>query len=90
MKLSELLSPYRPLNNSDVDITGLASDHRLIKPGYAFIVLHQKNIDFIPGALENGAAVILYTSELNLPDLPKPKIAILNLQEHLSAIASFG
>lgn len=88
MKLSELLSPYRPLNNSDVDITGLASDHRLIKPGYAFIVLHQKNIDFIPGALENGAAVILYTSELNLPDLPKPKIAILNLQEHLSAIAS--
>ena len=88
MKLSELLSPYLPTINLDLDVLGLASDHRLIKPGYAFIVLHEKILEFIPGALKNGATVILYASELHLPDLPVPTIAISNLQGHLSAIAS--
>ena len=65
MKLHELL---RGLNitvstgSLDVDITGIASDNRKVKPGNVFVCYQGINVDshsFIPDVLQKGAAVVV-------------------------------
>ena len=65
MKLHELL---RGLNitvstgSLDVDITGIASDNRKVKPGNVFVCYQGISVDshsFIPDVLQKGAAVVV-------------------------------
>ena len=65
MKLHELLRGLNITSNSgslDIDITGVASDNREVKPGNVFVCYQGISIDshnFIPDALEKGAAAII-------------------------------
>jgi UDP-N-acetylmuramoyl-L-alanyl-D-glutamate--2,6-diaminopimelate ligase len=75
MKLSELVRefpfPYQ-LINGDAEILGLASDSRLVQPGYLFIALAGGTTDghnFIPAALELGAVAVVGT-------IPWPKLKV--------------
>ena len=46
----------------DCDIRGIAYDSRLVKPGFLFIALRGEKVnghDFIGGAFEQGATVVL-------------------------------
>ena len=54
-----ILSSIGELNK---DITGIASDSRAVKPGYAFVCYEGVNVDghtFIPQAIQNGATTII-------------------------------
>jgi UDP-N-acetylmuramoyl-L-alanyl-D-glutamate--2,6-diaminopimelate ligase len=80
MMLSELVRefpfPYS-LINGDTEITGLVSDSRLIQPGYLFIALVGGSTDghqYIPSALEHGAAAIVCTKPLQ--DLKVPYLQV--------------
>ncbi len=73
MKLQELLNGIEIIDitgEHNVEITGVVSDHRKVKPGYAFICYEGLNVDghrFIAGAIQNGARAIIaekHTSEV--------------------------
>ena len=70
MKLTELLSefpyPYT-LRNGDAEIQGIASDSRLVRAGDLFVAQVGGAVDghnFIPSALEAGAAAVVGTKPL--------------------------
>ena len=59
-------------------IHGVVSDHRKVKPGYAFVCYKGLNVDghdFIPGAIQNGATAIV--SEKIIPDLSENISAVV-------------
>ncbi len=65
MKLSEVLKKVRPLevvNGADVEITGVCTDSRKVKPGNLFIAVKGTQVDghdFIAAAVSLGAAAVL-------------------------------
>lgn len=65
MKLSELLSPIKPLHLvgfSDIDVSDIAIDSRKVKSGTLFIAVPGTQVDghqFISKAIEQGAAAIV-------------------------------
>lgn len=65
MKLQELLNGIEIIDiagERNVEITGVVSDHREVKPGYAFICYEGLKVDghrFIAGAIQNGAQAII-------------------------------
>jgi UDP-N-acetylmuramoyl-L-alanyl-D-glutamate--2,6-diaminopimelate ligase len=70
MKLSELVRelpfPYH-LSEGDVELSGVISDSRLVKPGYLFVALAGGSSDghaYIPAAVERGAAAVAGTKLL--------------------------
>jgi UDP-N-acetylmuramoyl-L-alanyl-D-glutamate--2,6-diaminopimelate ligase len=69
MRLSELLNevPVRAVHGStDVAITGVTPDSRLVKPGVVFVAIPgtaKDGTQFIPQAIEKGAAAIVTASE---------------------------
>lgn len=78
MKITDLISdlhfPHNPLIK-DVQITGVVSDSRSVKPGYLFVALHGDNVDghdYIPAAIEKGASAVVgdrTVEQLNVPYL---------------------
>lgn len=74
MKLQSLLDGIevtKILGVSNPIIDGVVSDHRDVKPGYAFICYEGLNVDghsFIADAIKNGATVII--SEKEVSDFP--------------------
>jgi UDP-N-acetylmuramoyl-L-alanyl-D-glutamate--2,6-diaminopimelate ligase len=71
MKLSELAGGGTTDARHDIDITGVTADSRDVRPGYVFAALPGTRIDgaqFIPAALEAGAAAVLAA-----PDAPVPE-----------------
>ncbi|MBT3558199.1 MAG: UDP-N-acetylmuramoyl-L-alanyl-D-glutamate--2,6-diaminopimelate ligase [Rhodospirillales bacterium] len=78
MKLAELAEGIdgqvnSVLKTSDVDITGITSDSRQVMPGYLFAAIPGSvadGSDFIPQAIENGAAAILLPrNAVSVPDV---------------------
>ena len=67
MKLSELLSVIQPLDvqgAQDIEITDIAIDSRQVKDGTLFIAVPGTQVDghqFIPKAVEQGAAAVVYS-----------------------------
>ncbi len=65
MKLQNLLEGVEIvelIGDCNSNIAGVVSDHRLVKERYAFLCYQGLNVDghdFIPGAIENGAKVII-------------------------------
>ncbi len=73
MNLRELLSPlanYQSAGDLDIEITGLSTDSRKVKPGHLFIALRGFQVDghqFIHQAGANGAAAYLVEEEKGVP-----------------------
>jgi UDP-N-acetylmuramoyl-L-alanyl-D-glutamate--2,6-diaminopimelate ligase len=64
MKLADLAGPDSayPVGAGDIEITGLTADSREVEPGFLFAALQgtqRDGAEFIPQALERGAAAIL-------------------------------
>ena len=74
MKLQKLLDRIEVseiTGDRNPEITGVVSDHRQVKSGYAFVCYKGLNVDghsFISGAIKNGARAII--SEKQTPNLP--------------------
>ena len=93
MDLRKLLEGFLGEN---VDITGITTDSRQVKPGYLFVGLPSltgKDINpFIKEALENGAVAVVCTPDLrNVPDydaVPINFISSDNPRKDLACIAA--
>ncbi len=92
MKLSALLSgfpfPYT-LTNGEAEIAGLASDSRLVQPGYLFLALAGGTTDghnYIPAALERGAMAVVGIKPL--PDLKVPYLQVNDSRMALPHLAA--
>jgi UDP-N-acetylmuramoyl-L-alanyl-D-glutamate--2,6-diaminopimelate ligase len=92
MKLTELLSefpfPYSLLNG-DVDIQGIVSDSRQVQPGYLFVALSGGSADghdFIPVAIQRGAAAAVGTK--SIPDLVLPYVQVADSRRALPHLAA--
>ena len=74
MMLSKLIATIpMPKGAADVEITGLTSDSRAVKPGMVFAALKgfaADGRDYIPQAIKNGAAAILSDKGLNVSGAP--------------------
>lgn len=74
MKLSELMKqvPYTVLaGTADTDVTGIAYDTRKIRGGEVFVCISGTVTDghsYIPQALEKGAAAVVVTKNVTVPD----------------------
>ncbi|MCD8165600.1 MAG: UDP-N-acetylmuramoyl-L-alanyl-D-glutamate--2,6-diaminopimelate ligase [Bacteroides sp.] len=84
MKLTDLLKQVKPLRisgSAEQEITGIAIDSRLVRPGYLFIALKGTQSDghsYIPAAIEKGAISILYQDE---PDLTNREITFIQVSD---------
>lgn len=59
---TELPAPFARSDAPDISITGIAIDSRAVRPGNLFVALKGGNVDghdYIPKAVENGAAAIV-------------------------------
>jgi len=77
MKLSQLISVLETNTEaaalSDKEITGLAYDSRKVEAGYIFVAIPGENFDghdFIPQALEKGAAAIVCQRQTDTHGVP--------------------
>ena len=92
MKLTELIRElpiaYK-LSDGEAEITGIVSDSRLVLPGYLFVALAGGTSDghnYIPGALERGAAAVAGTKPL--PDLAVPYLQVADSRMALPHLAA--
>ncbi|MBR2113851.1 MAG: UDP-N-acetylmuramoyl-L-alanyl-D-glutamate--2,6-diaminopimelate ligase [Prevotella sp.] len=89
MKLSELLKNVEVLNSlgdADVDITGVNIDSRRIEKGHLFVAIPGTQTDghnFIPKAIEQGAAAVLCE---NLPNTRVPGITYIVVESTEDAV----
>jgi UDP-N-acetylmuramoyl-L-alanyl-D-glutamate--2,6-diaminopimelate ligase len=91
MKLYDLLSPWVNSPELQFDIQGIAADHRCVQPGFVFFALsgtHAHGLDYIQGALNNGAVAVVLDEQEQSPTLSVPLIKISHLKHELSAIAA--
>lgn len=91
-KLSDLFIDFplsRPSNFPDVEITGIAIDNRAVKPGYLFVAMKggfADGHDYIPKAIENGAAAII--GDRDVSGLNVPYIRLANPRQSLTWLAA--
>ena len=85
MKLHELLHGLNvtvDAGSVDVDITGIASDNREVKPGNVFVCYQGISVDshsFIPDALQKGAAVVVGEKPLTALGVPEKSITYIQV-----------
>ena len=63
-----------------VPINGIATHSAQVNPGHLYIAIHGTNLDghdFIPQAIENGAAAVI-TNGRDVGQLPVPQIKVTN------------
>lgn len=66
------------IGEDNPDITGVASDHRKVQPGNAFVCYQGLNVDghsFIQGAIQNGAKAVI--AEKQTSQLPKDVTGVI-------------
>ena len=94
MKLSELLKNVEVLNSlgdADVDITGVNIDSRRIEKGHLFVAIPGTQTDghnFIPKAIEQGAAAVLceYCPKTRVPGVTY--IAVESTEDAVGKVAT--
>lgn len=83
-------SPFSyPAKNPLVEVTGIAIDSRMVKPGYLFIAMKGGNVDghdYIQMAVENGAVAVVGDKELT--GLSVPYIQLENPRQALTWLAA--
>jgi UDP-N-acetylmuramoyl-L-alanyl-D-glutamate--2,6-diaminopimelate ligase len=90
MRLSALLKdvPVRAVHGStDIDITGVTPDSRLVKPGSLFVAIPgtaKDGMKFIPQAIEKGAAAIVVAS---LPAADHRQPSTIEVEDPRAALA---
>ena len=78
-----------PSNNPLVEVTGIAIDSRMVKPGYLFFAMKGGNLDghdYIQTAIENGAVSVV--GDRDLSGLRVPYIRLENPRQALTWLAA--
>lgn len=93
MRLHELLAslPWPRTSEQDIEITGLASDSRQVKPGDLFVALKGLEYDghqFIPQALAQGARALVVEEAATIPEVELPLIVVPNSRQALAYLAA--
>ncbi|HLO15970.1 MAG TPA: Mur ligase domain-containing protein, partial [Anaerolineales bacterium] len=86
---AELPLPYCMVNIPDIPIKGISIDSRAVKPGHLFVALKGGNVDahdYIPEAIENGAAAVV--GEREISGLPVSYIRLENPRRAITWIAA--
>src|SRR5215213_6639790 len=86
---AELPLPFCMVNIPDIPIAGISIDSRAVQPGHLFVAMKGGSTDghdFIPRALENGAAAVV--GERELGELAVPYIRLENPRRALTWIAA--
>ncbi len=87
--LAEFPFPFEATDVSEVSITGIALDSRAVKPGYLFVAEKGATLDghdFIPHAIQNGAAGI--AGERPIEGLPVPYVRLRDSREALTWLSA--
>lgn len=90
MKLAELLSPWIENLDVDVEIDGIQSDSRQVKPGDLFLAVQvpfERVQKYIDDAIQKGAVAIIYDSDVS-PEASVPAFRLSELHQLLGLIAS--
>lgn len=91
MKLSDLLKEIQVLSctaNLDAEITGVSYDSRKTQPGHLFVAVTgyaADGHDFIPKAVQSGAAVVLCE---RIPDSDIPYVQVASSREALARLGA--
>lgn len=87
--LATLLQPWitLPDNLAALTITDMTLDSRAVTSGMLFVALN-RGVEFIPQAIEQGAAAILVDAQAEVSETTVPVIRINNLAENYGLIAS--
>ena len=93
MRLRELLTslPWPKTTGEDIEITGIASDSRQVKPGDLFVALMGLEHDghqFIPEALARGARALVVEQVATIPEVDLPLIIVPNSRRALAHLAA--
>ena len=89
MKLSDLLKAIQPvqtIGSTDIEITGVNIDSRLIEAGHLFMAMHGTQTDghaYIPAAIRKGAVAVLCEE---LPEKPEAGIAYIQVKDSEDAV----
>ncbi len=89
MKLSDLLKtiqPVRIIGSTDVEITGINIDSRLIEAGHLFMAMRGTQTDghaYIPASIGKGAVAVLCEE---LPEKPEAGIAYIQVKDSEDAV----
>ncbi|MBI3737795.1 MAG: UDP-N-acetylmuramoyl-L-alanyl-D-glutamate--2,6-diaminopimelate ligase, partial [Chloroflexi bacterium] len=86
---SEFPFPFSPAILPDVPITGITLDSRAVKPGYLFVAMQGGSVDghdFIPNAIQNGAAAVV--GEKNLDGFSIPYVQVTNPRRALTYLSA--
>lgn len=86
---AELPLPFCMANVPDIPITGISIDSRLVQAGHLFVAMKGGSADghdYIPGAIEKGAAAVL--GERDLSGFSVPYIRLENPRRALTWIAA--
>ena len=90
MKLSQLIVPEVAVKG-EVDVTGIAVDSRKVRPGDLFAAMPGNTVDgsnFIPAAIEAGAAAILVTTGVDLDNVNIPVVFATDARLALAKMAA--
>ena len=87
--LSELPFPCEANGALDLPINGITLDSRQVKPGYLFVAERGASVDghdFIPNAIQNGAAAV--AGDRPIEDLSVPYIRLRDSREALTWLSA--
>ncbi len=87
--LSDLPFDFSPLSVPDVQISGIAIDNRQVRPGDLFVAMQggaADGHDFIPDAVQRGAAAVV--GEREIDSLAVPYIRVENSRRALTYLAA--
>lgn len=89
MKLNELLKAIQPVKvtgSTDIEITGVNIDSRLVETGHLFMAMRGTQTDghaYIPAAIEKGAAAILCEE---MPEQTNPDVTYIQVKDSEDAV----
>ncbi len=91
MLLSELIDGDMPLPAKRIDVLGITSDSRAVRPGYLFAALRGSNFDgrdYIYDAVDHGAVAVLGSPDTRMPRKDIPLVADENPRHRLALMAA--
>ena len=89
MKLNELLKAIQPVKvtgSTDIEITGVNIDSRLVETGHLFMAMRGTQTDghaYIPAAIERGAVAILCEE---MPEQTNPDVTYIQVKDSEDAV----